>query len=780
VAIPIRVLVLEDRPADALLAIRELVAAGFEPEWQRVETEFEFVAHLSPDLDVIIADHRLPQFDAKRALSVLNERGLDIVFIVVSGAVGEGTAVDLLRNGAADYLLKDRLARLGPAVARGLERRRLRAEARRTDERHAKIRVLVLEDSEADAELAMRAIADAGFEPDWERVETKSDYLAHLLPNVDVIVADYTLPQFDAEQALDHLNALGLDTVFIVVSGTIGEEAAVNLMRNGAADYVFKDRPARLGPAVARALEQRRLRAEARLAEAAIAATAAKSQFLANMSHELRTPLSAILGFAELLIDDSTGRFTAAQHKVFLENIYSSGKHLLGLINDILDISKIEAGHMELRLEQVDVELVVANVIGTTQPLADHKRIALRAEALPGGRLVADSGRLNEMLLNLVSNAIKFTPEGGTVEITTQRTTDKIEISVSDTGIGISQTDKGRIFQEFQQLNAGDANPIPGTGLGLAITRHLARLHGGDVRLRSELGKGSTFTLSLPLAGPNQEAPAPERIQTVEKSVQKSIQKSAGRLVLIAEDNPLAADLMMHNLEQGGFLTEVAETGPAVLAKARELRPMAITLDVRLPELDGWEVLKQLKQDEATRGIPVIVVSVVDNPELGRALGAFDYFVKPVPAKDLLERLSHVRLEPSAGGKSFHVLVVDDEEPNRTWLAQVLELAGYTVTLAAGGADAIRLALSGQMDLVLLDLMMPDVTGFDVVEALRANEATRAIPIMVLTAKDLTDDDKRQLNGHVSAILSGGSTASSDLLAHLQEVAFDSRAAIDK
>jgi CheY-like chemotaxis protein/anti-sigma regulatory factor (Ser/Thr protein kinase) len=449
---------------------------------------------------------------------------------------------------------------------------------------------------------------------------------------------------------------------------------------------------------------------------------------------------------------------------------------LLGLINDILDISKIEAGHMELRLEQVDVELVVANVIGTTQPLADHKRIAVRAEALPGGRLVADSSRFNEMLLNLVSNAIKFTPEGGTVEIKTQRTTDTIEISVSDTGIGISKADQGRIFQEFQQLNAGDVNPIPGTGLGLAITRHLARLHGGDVRLRSEPGKGSTFTLSLPLAGPKQEAPALERIETVEKSVQKS----TGRLVLIAEDNPLAAELMRHNLEQGGFLTEVAETGPAVLAKARELRPMAITLDVRLPELDGWEVLKQLKQDEATRGIPVIVVSVIDNPELGKALGAFDYFVKPVPAKDLLERLSHVRLEPSAGHENFHVLVVDDEEPNRTWLAQVLESAGYTVTLAAGGADAIRVALSGQMDLVLLDLMMPDVTGFDVVEALRANEATRAIPIMVLTAKDLTDDDKRQLNGHVSAILSGGSTASSDLLAHLQEVAFDFRAAIDK
>ncbi|TAN31450.1 response regulator [bacterium] len=764
---PIRVLVLEDNPADAELAIRQIAASGFEPEWQRVDNEADYLAHLTSDLDVIIADYSLPQFDAQQALSLLNERGLDIAFIVVSGAVGEGTAVHLMQSGADDYLLKDRLARLGPAVAKALERRLLREEARRAVERYRKIRVLVLEDNSADAELAIREITAAGFEPEWERVDTESGYLAHLTPDLDVIVADFTLPQFNAQQALAALSELGLDVVFIVVSGTIGEEAAVRLMQSGAADYVFKDRLARLGAAVARALERRRLRMEARLAEAALAANEAKSQFLANMSHELRTPLNAILGFAELMIDDAEGRFTAAQQRVFLQNIHRSGRHLLGLITDILDLSKIEAGRMDLQLESVKVEAAVAEVISTAQPLADQKRIALQVEAGSAGELVADPAKVRQMLLNLVSNGIKFTPEGGSVAIRTQRTTNTVEISVADTGIGIAEADQARIFQEFQQLHAGAGNRTPGTGLGLAITRRLARLHGGDVQLASEPGRGSTFTLSLPLLGPERAAPAGDHVE----AGQKADPRSAGRLVLIGEDDPQAAELLSRNLEQGGFQTEVAETGAGVLAKARQLRPMAITLDILLPDIDGWEVLTRLKQDDSTKDIPVIVVSVVDNPALGKALGALDYFVKPVPAKDLLQRLSRFHFEPSAGRDHRHVLVVDDEQPNREFLAEVLESAGYTVTVAGGGREAIRMALSARPDLVLLDLMMPGVTGFDVVEALRADEATRATPIMVLTAKDLTAEDKRQLNGHVSAILSRGSTASADLVAHLQEVA---------
>ncbi len=492
----------------------------------------------------------------------------------------------------------------------------------------------------------------------------------------------------------------------------------------------------------------------------------AKSVFLANMSHELRTPLNAILGFSELLMDDGAGRFTEASRKRFLEQIHSSGKHLLGLINDILDLSKVEAGQMDLRLEPVTIDDAVEEVLRTIEPLAAARGIKLASDAAAGGEVIADAGKLKQMLLNLVSNAIKFTPQGGQVTVSASRSLNVVEIAVADTGIGIARGDQERIFHEFQQLDSGIGRKVDGTGLGLALTRRLAALHGGAVRVSSVPGRGSVFTLSLPV-----HAATRERSAAASKHPSKGdADDSARPLVLIAEDNPQAAELVRRNLEHGGFRTEIAVSGPEVLAKARELQPMAITLDILLPELDGWEVLTRLKKDETTSEIPVVIVSIVDSPELGIALGALDYFVKPVPAKELLKRLSRFNFKLPDGREDVRILVVDDEEPNVTWLAQVLEPAGFTVITAAGGQEAIRVARSKSPDLILLDLMMPGISGFDVVEALRADKATRSIPIMVITAKDLTDEDKRQLNGHVSTILSRGSTDATDLLGHMQEV----------
>jgi CheY-like chemotaxis protein len=244
--------------------------------------------------------------------------------------------------------------------------------------------------------------------------------------------------------------------------------------------------------------------------------------------------------------------------------------------------------------------------------------------------------------------------------------------------------------------------------------------------------------------------------------------------VLVVEDHPPAAELVVRHLARGGFRAEVARTGTEAVALARELRPVAITLDILLPELDGWGVLNQLKQEESTRDIPVVVVSVVDNPDLGLALGAIDYFVKPVSAKELLNRLNRYRFGRRFGREEVRVLVVDDEEANRRWLTEILEPAGFTVIAAKGGRDAIELAHSGRPDLVLLDLMMPEITGFDVVSALRATEATASIPIMILTAKNLSESDKRQLNGRVAAILSRGSTGSAELLGWLDQIVTES------
>ncbi|OLE81457.1 MAG: hypothetical protein AUG06_01215 [Actinobacteria bacterium 13_1_20CM_2_65_11] len=485
--------------------------------------------------------------------------------------------------------------------------------------------------------------------------------------------------------------------------------------------------------------------------------------FLASMSHELRTPLNAILGFSELLIDASEGQFPPATRKRFLEQIHSSGKHLLGLINDILDLSKIEAGQMELRLQQVTVAEVVTQVAGIVEPLAGQKKIELRITEDFAGEITADGGKVKQMLLNLVSNAVKFTPEGGAVSISTRRLDSTVELTVTDTGIGIAKEDQDRVFHEFQQVDSGVSRSQAGTGLGLTLTRRFARLHGGDVRLESRPGQGSVFTITLPITSVHGHQ------SKVDVWDPFTVTDSSRPLVLVVEDDPAAAELLTTQLGRAGFSTDVARTGTDALRKVLERRPAAITLDILLPDLDGWEVLTRLKREAATSDIPVVVVSVVDNPELGIALGALDYFVKPVPAQQLISRLSRFKFGQKAGEKP-RILIVDDEAANREWLKRILEPAGFAVIQARGGREAIDLTKSRKPDLVMLDLMMPEVTGFDVVEALRADEVTKSTPIMVLTAKHLTESDIRQLNGHVSTILKRGSTGASDLLGLLRQI----------
>ena len=491
-----------------------------------------------------------------------------------------------------------------------------------------------------------------------------------------------------------------------------------------------------------------------------------KSEFLANMSHELRTPLNAILGFSDLLRDDVTGKFDAATRHKFMEQINSSGRHLLDVINDILDLSKVEAGQMTLRIEQVSVADVTRGVVTTIDPLAAKKSISIEANADKAGSVPADPGKLKQMLLNLVSNAVKFTPDGGRVTIAARRLAHTVEISVSDTGIGISAADQKYLFEEFHQIDSSTARHQEGTGLGLALTKRFAQLHGGEVSVVSELGKGSVFTISLPLVQRGVVIPA---VPT--KSPRKAPGDDARPLVLIVEDNLQAANLLIRYLDKGGFRSVVAADGAEAVAKARTLHPVAITLDILLPGIDGWAVLTELKHEEATRDIPVVVISVVDDAELGRALGAIDYLVKPVDGEALLERLAKYTFTNKVGTQETRILVVDDEPDNVEWLEEVLKPAGFSVLSAGGGQEGIDLAKSARPDLVLLDLMMPKVSGFDVVEALHADESTRSIPIMVLTAKYLTAEDKKQLNGRVSAVLARGSTGATDLVGWLERLA---------
>jgi signal transduction histidine kinase/DNA-binding response OmpR family regulator len=490
-----------------------------------------------------------------------------------------------------------------------------------------------------------------------------------------------------------------------------------------------------------------------------------KSEFLANMSHELRTPLNAILGFSELLQD---GGETAATRLIYLRTIHESGAHLLALINDILDLAKVEAGQMDLHLEEVDAPDIVGGVVATLQPLAERKHIIVEAFSEAGIRLTADAGKVKQILYNLLSNAIKFTPEAGLVRVQASAAGEAVRFSVTDTGIGIAEEDQERVFHEFQQVDGAASRQYEGTGLGLALTRRFAELHGGRIWLESTLGQGSTFHVEIP-AQPlmREQSVSTNGMWAPPDAVSMN---GAAPLVLVVENDAQSANLLCAYLTRGGYRSQIAADGLEVMEKARSLKPVAITLDILLPHVDGWELLRSLKADETTRDIPVVIVSVVDDEQLGYALGAADYFVKPVERQALLARLAAHTLTAQLKDREVRVLVVDDDPAAVELISGMLAPIGFTVLRASGGTEGIALAKAQLPEVILLDLMMPDVSGFDVVSALKSEARTRDIPILIVTAKDMTAAEKNQLNGQVTAILAKGSSVRIELLTWLRQI----------
>ena len=488
-----------------------------------------------------------------------------------------------------------------------------------------------------------------------------------------------------------------------------------------------------------------------------------KSQFLANMSHELRTPMNAIIGVGEMLLEDARDLGHDEQIEP-LERILRAGKHLLTLINDILDLSKIEAGRMELQLESFPVSSLVEDVVTTIRPLVEKNANRLRVECPADlGLLHADPTRVRQALLNLTSNAAKFT-ENGLVTISATRRHegdgDWITLAVADTGIGMTAEQTAKLFQDFTQADASTTRKYGGTGLGLAISRRFCRMMGGDIIVQSVPGQGSTFTISLPARGAPAEGASTRRTVTSASSP-----RSGDRLptVLVVDDDPTVRELMERYLVKEGFSVVTAAGGIEALSRARELAPAALTLDIMMPDLDGWTVLAALKGDPALADIPVVVVTILDERNRGFALGATEYLVKPVDRDRLLGVLRAVCTR-----RTGRVLLVEDDADTRAVLQQILVRDGWTIAEAENGRVALECLATSVPDVIVLDLMMPEMDGFEFLAELRSRADGREIPVLVVTAKDLTEDDRRRLNGGVERVILKRGLGPDELLRELQ------------
>ncbi len=473
------------------------------------------------------------------------------------------------------------------------------------------------------------------------------------------------------------------------------------------------------------------------------AASRHKSEFLANMSHELRTPLNAIIGFTRLVMRRSKNVLPVKQSEN-LEKILISADHLLRLINDILDLSKIEAGRMEVRPVTVDLESLVDGCLRTVEPMVRSERLRL-VKAIETGLppLFTDHDKLKQILINLLSNAIKFT-EAGAVTVTARHRDGAVAIAVADTGIGVPEDALDLIFEEFRQVDSGTTRRYGGTGLGLSISRHFARLLGGDITVESTLGVGSTFMLTLPA---RYGTPVAGRAAPGAPSEAPAAEREAGNLVLAIDDDPDAIYLLKENLTEAGYRVVGALSAEEGLRKARELRPFAITLDIMMPHRDGWEILHDLKADPGTKDIPIIVISIVDNKDLGYRLGAFDYLLKPFDREAVVAALT--RISPHQG----RVLVVDDDPQVVDMVRQLLEDEPYEVLAAADGHEALEAIARQRPDVILLDLLMPRLDGFAVIEHLQQDPQHRSIPVIVLTAKTLSAAERAMLDQSVLKVI---------------------------
>ncbi len=521
-----------------------------------------------------------------------------------------------------------------------------------------------------------------------------------------------------------------------------------------------------------------------------------KSEFLSNTSHELRTPLTSIIGFSEILLDRLAGDLTKEQ-ETYIRNMHTSGQHLLEIINNLLDLSKIKAGKMELHLQPFRLRSLVEGIRQTILPMIYKKNLRFQLTMEEGiDLIVSDEGKMKQILLNLLGNAVKFTPTGGTIDLRigsgeiAERPA--VKISVRDTGIGIPQEAVDKIFDEFQQVDGSYTRDHAGTGLGLAITKRFVDLLGGTISVESRLGMGSTFTVSIPFSKSEEIIPLPpqdriDREPAAPVSLSSPSPPSEGEQpsILVVEDDPAVAKLLALYLTQEGYTVVHASDGEEAVEKAKEIKPFAITLDIMLPRIDGWEVLKKLKSFPATRDIPVIIVSIIENPTLGFSLGAVDYFTKPIDRQGLIESLRKYSVTDTHARKPTTFLVIEpglepglepsakgSMEPNiatRERIGTILVEERFGVIKTDSGEEGLSLAVEIQPDLILIDLMLEKISGIETIHRLKQHPTAKNIPILLFSSRELTQEEKQILDGQVREILYQGPSLKEALIEEVRK-----------
>ncbi|HSN30859.1 MAG TPA: response regulator, partial [Kofleriaceae bacterium] len=737
---------------------------------ERVTTGAELAAALAHPWDMMITDWLLPGFGGLQALEMLAARDVDLPCIVISGTPNEEAAVLALRAGALDFLSKDRPLRFVPAIERALreadERRARRSAERelrlseqryRTAFEHAPEPLLtydltnhrVLEANHAAVKLLGRTVEQMRTSTMGElspprlsngrdAVEAGRSVIARVLAGEEVIAHDWEFLAGDGELIPVELRLARMPS------------DSAQLLR-----CTILDQRERL-----RTEEVRRHAAELELQNRRIQeANRLKSEFLANMSHELRTPLNAIIGFAELLHDGQVDP-ASPQHKEFLGDILTSGRHLLQLINDVLDLAKVEAGKLDFRPEHVELDRLINEVVSISRATAAKKSIAVAVEldrSLTG--IFIDPNRFKQVLYNYLSNALKFTRDGGRVVVRVAPEGDKLfRVEVEDTGVGIAPDDLGRLFIEFQQLEGGAGKRHQGTGLGLALTRRLVEAQGGAVGVRSTLGKGSVFHATLPRQARGGEAMLHTPVSTP---------RLGARTVLVVEDSAADRRTIVDTLAKAGYAVETAHSGADAIRLCRERSFDAVTLDLLLPDMSGLDCLAALRAEGRARMTPVIVVSVAHDVGLVTAFAVHDVLKKPLDSGSLLTALERAGVRPDRRGG---ILVVDDDPGALRLMDATLAQLGFSTITRSTGASALEAAQRLHPSAVVLDLVMEGMDGVEFLDQFRQLPEHVRTPVLIWTMKELTHAETERLRAAAQAVVSKNGNSPSTVVEQLSKL----------